>query len=59
LRDNRGRTSKTSSAIKWCPVAGKLLSTKFARPRSSDFWDKSTLKVFAPAIAAATENEQV
>ena len=59
LRDSRGKTSKTSSAIKWCPIAGKLFRRKFARPRSSDFWDKSTFTVFAPAIAAATENEQV
>jgi len=32
---------------------------KFSRPRSSDFFDRSTLSVSAPARAAATLNEHV
>lgn len=52
-------TSRTSSARKrWVPVS-MLLRAKFARPRSSDFFERSMLTVSAPASAAATEKEQV
>ena len=59
-RARRGRTSSTSSAMKrWRLSTSSPLSAKLARPRSSDFFERSTLRVSAPASAATTLKEQV
>ena len=59
LFGRRGRTSKTSSAMKRWSLVGRLLSAKFSRPRPSDFFERSMFTVSAPTAAAATEKEQV
>ena len=59
FRANRGSTLMTSSARKRWSFVGREFSAKFSRPRASDFFERSTLTVVAPTVAAATENEQV